>query len=150
MNAVERLKDRTLYEYEIERFSNLLKDNKRYAFERYGWSLFYSLNPEERHELRHDLGWTDQSALDFYNTGAMACRAGKINEGLALLEKADKMGLILPELWYNLGLAYEQTGQSSKAKAAWTKFVEELERRVRVPIRYSKDLDEIRERLKSM
>ena len=140
----------TLYSAEIGRFSELLKTNREYAFERYGWCYIYSLPPEERHQLRHELGWEDRTALDFYNTGTMECRAGRIDEGLPHLEKAREMGLNIPELWLNLGLAYDQKQDMKNVKECWQKFVEELELRVRVPAHYGDDLDEVRERLAQM
>ncbi len=138
------------YETEIKRFSELLKTNRQYAFDRYGWTFFHSIPAEERHQLRHELGWNDKTALDFYNSGAMSCRAGKVKDGLALMEKAESMGLDIPEMWYNLGLAYDQEGDMAKARSYYEKFVNEIEARVRVPVRYRDDLDEIRERLSQM
>lgn len=150
MTAIAQVSGPSFYEVEVERFLELVKTNRRYAFERYGWSFFHSLPPDEKHILRQELGWEDTTGLDFYNTGTLACRSGKLDEGLPLLEKAEQMGLDIPELWFNLGLAYDMSGNPAQAKNHWETFIDKLERQVRIPVHYRDDLDEVRERLSSM
>ncbi len=139
-----------LYSTEIERYQTILKENQQYAFDRYGWTIFYSLPPEQIHEMKTELGWKPESALDHYNVGALLCRSGKVAQGLKHLEKAQEMGLDIPQLHYNLGLAYENRDDKRKAKNQFRKFVETVERQSVISTSLRQDLDDVREHLQEM
>jgi len=139
-----------LYAGEIERFRELLTENRQYAFDRYGWTMFYSLDPEEIHETKAELGWKPSSALDHYNTGAVLCRSGKIAQGLKHLERAQELGLDIPQLYYNLALAYEKRDDVRKAKSLFRKFVDVVEQQDPIPASLRQDLDQVRAHLQTM
>ena len=139
-----------LYETEIKRFQDLLKENEPYAFERYGWTMLYSVHPEETHELKSNLGWKPVTGLDHYNTGTTLCRSGKIPQGLKHLELAREMNLDTPELYYNLALAYERAEDKRKAKSLFRKFIEVVEKQDRIKPSLRQSLDDVRTHLQEM
>ncbi|HPA48289.1 MAG TPA: hypothetical protein PK395_21175 [bacterium] len=139
-----------LYEFEKKRFQDLLKESEGYAFDRYGWTLFYSLPGEEIQNMKAKLGWKPVSALDQYNTGALLCRSGKLAQGLKCLEDAEAMGLDVPELFYNLGLAYEKREENKRAATCFQKFIDVVEKEVPIRFSHQADLDEVRAHLKEL
>jgi tetratricopeptide (TPR) repeat protein len=139
-----------LYEFEKRRFQDLLKESEGYAFNRYGWTLFYSLPGEEIHNMKAKLGWKPLTALDHYNTGALLCRAGKLAQGLKSLEDAEAMGLDVPELFYNLALAYEKREEKKRAAAYFQKFIDAVEKENPIRPCRQRDLDEVRAHLKDL
>lgn len=138
-----------LYSTEVKRFQDILKENQSYAFERYGWTMLYSLPPEQIHEMKSQLGWRPVTALDHYNTGALLCRSGKVAQGLKHLEQAHEMGLDIPELCYNLALAYEKRDDRRKSRAKFRKFIEIVEKQAYIKLSLCQSLDEVRAHLKS-
>ena len=139
-----------LYEFEVQRFQNLLKENEPYAFNRYGWTLLYSLPAEQIHEMKTKLGWKPATALEHYNTGALLCRSGKIAQGLKHFEQAQKLGLEIPELYYNLGLVYEKRDDKSKATDHFHKFIDLVEKEDPIRPSLQADLDEVRAHLQEL
>ena len=138
------------YEFEVQRFQDLLKENRAYAFDRYGWTMLYSLPTEQIQELKTESGWKPATPLDHYNTGALLCRSGKIAQGLKNLEQAQQMGLEMPELHYNLGLAYEKRGENDKAKDSFRKFIDVAEKEDPIRRSLQPDLDEVREHMQEL
>ncbi|MFH1739249.1 MAG: tetratricopeptide repeat protein [bacterium] len=139
-----------MYEFEVQRFQDLLKENRAYAFDRYGWCMLYSLPVDQIQELKTELGWKPETALDHYNTGALLCRSSKITQGLKHLEQAQQMGLEMPELYYNLGLAYEKRSENDKATACYRKFIDVAEKEDPVRRSLQPDLDEVRVHLQEL
>lgn len=139
-----------LYTTEIQRFQDVVKENELYAFERYGWTVFYSLPPEQIHEMKTRFGWKPATALDHYNTGAILCRSGKVAQGFRHLEQALEMGLDIPELYYNLALAYERRDDKRKAKAHFRKFIDVAEKQDPIKRSLRESLDEVRGHLRDL
>ncbi len=139
-----------LYSSEVKRFQQLVTENLSYALERYGWTMFYSLPPEQIHDLKTQLGWKPKTPLDHYNTGSMLCRSGKVAQGLKYLEQALEMGLDIPELYYNLGLAYERREDKRRAKANYRKFIEAAESQDHIKPSLRESLDEVRAHLEEL
>ena len=139
-----------LYEFEVQRFQDLLKESQPYAFDRYGLTMIYSLPPEQIHELKSTMGWKPATALEHYNTGALLCCSGKIAQGLKHLEQAQQLGLEIPELYYNLGLAYEKRDDKSKATANFRKFIDAAEKEDPIRRSLQPDMDEVRSHLQDL
>ncbi|HOJ61351.1 MAG TPA: tetratricopeptide repeat protein [bacterium] len=143
------LKD-NLYEFEISRFQELLKDNREYAFQRYGWTLFYSLPPEQTFLLKNELGWKGNDPLDYYNLGALECQKGNLKEALKHFEKAESLGCGAPELFFNLAAIHEEQQDRAKAKAYYQKYIDAAESWDEIPKSLQRELDEIREYIKKL
>ena len=141
---------RTLYEYEIERFLELYQTNREYAFQRYGFSLLYSLPSEETFKIKNELGWKGREGLDSYNLGTIECLASRTKEAMKHFEKAESMNCDQPELFFNMAMIWEEQGDPKKAKAYFEKYVETVERWDDIPKSLQKELDEVREHIKTL
>lgn len=139
-----------LYEYEIGRFQELIHQDRGYALQRYGWTLFYSLPPEEIYRLKNEFGWKGEEALDCYNRGVMICDEGKYSEALKLFEKAETMKCVIPELFYNMAYIYELNENKDKAREYYQKYIDTCEKLDEIPIKLQRDLDEVREHIKTL
>lgn len=139
-----------LYEYEIDRFLELYQSNREYAFQRYGFTLLYSLPPEETLKVKNDLGWKSREALDYYNLGTIECMESRFKEALKHFEKAESMGCDQPELFYNLAVLYDEQDDFKAAKAYFEKYIEAVERWDDIPKKLQKELDEVREHIKTL
>lgn len=147
MTSVEKT---GLYEFEIERFKELLDQDKEYAFRRYGLTLLYSLKPESTHAILQDLGWKNRDALDYFNQGVILAQEGKPKEALDIFEKSESMKCERPELFYNIAAIAEEEGDNQKAKVYYQRYIDAVEKWNEIPRSLQKDLDETREHLKSM
>lgn len=139
-----------LYEYEIGRFQDLLKENQNYAFNRYGLTLFYSLPTEQTFQMLADMGWKGKDPLDYYNLGAIDCQEGRLKEAMKNFEKAESMGCDQPELFYNIAAIHEENGDITRAKEYYQKYVDSVEKYEHIPKDLEEELDEVREHLKSL
>ena len=113
-----------LYMEQINTFRATLGSAPGRAYDVYRLSLLYSLSPEEVTRERYRLGIHPKSPHDFYNLGALASKEGRHEEALRLYLKAEKAGGQFPELYYNLGLTYENLGDTPKAVVAYERFAE--------------------------
>jgi len=141
---------KTLYEFEIGRFLELNQNNREYAYNRYGFTLLYSLPPEETFKIKNELGWKNREALDYYNLGAIDCAEGRTKEAMKHFEKAESMGCDQPELFFNMAVVWEEEGDPKKAKSYYEKYVETVERWDDIPKTLQKELDEMREHIKHL
>ncbi|MEW6238862.1 MAG: tetratricopeptide repeat protein [Candidatus Omnitrophota bacterium] len=140
----------TIYEYEIGRFLELMKENREYAFSRYGLTLLYSLPPEETFALKSEMGWKGKDPLDYYNMGTMECLQGKWKEGMKLFEKAEAAGCGQPELFFNIGVIFEDQKDIPQAKAYYQKYIDAVEKYDDIPKKLQLELDEVRDHLKTL
>ncbi len=147
---VEKETKESMYEFEIGRFQDLLKENQAYAFQRYGLSLFYSLPTEETFRLMSEFGFKNKEPLDYYNLGTVECQEGKLKEAMKHFEKAESMGCDQPELFFNIAVLYEEKEDMKKAKEYYQKYVDAIEKYDDIPKRMQEDLDEVRQRLKTL
>ncbi|MBI1390390.1 MAG: hypothetical protein GC154_18285 [bacterium] len=139
-----------LYEFEIGRFQDLLKENPEYAYQRYGLSVFYSLPPEQTFTLRKGMGWKSKDALDFYNEGAVEALEGRLKEAMKMFEKAESMGCEQPELFYNIAAVHQEEGRAKEAKAYLQKYIDAVEKLDFIPKSLQDELDEAREELEEL
>ncbi len=138
-----------LYDFEISRFMELLAKDRAYAFQRYGWTLMYSLEPEQTFKLIQELGWKGREALDFYNLGAIQCQEENYKEAMKNFEKAESMGCNRPELFFNMAVIYEGQEDKTQAKQYYQKYIDASEQWDDIPKSLQAELDEVREHLKS-
>ncbi|RJP27530.1 MAG: hypothetical protein C4527_13115 [Candidatus Omnitrophota bacterium] len=139
-----------LYEFEIGRFLDLLEQDRNYAFQRYGFTTIYSLPPEKLYQLKNELGWKGRDALDYYNQGTIECQEGKLKDALKHFEKAESMNCDQPELYFNMAVIMEEKDDKANARAYYQKYIDAVEKLDDIPISLQKELDEVREHLKSL
>ncbi len=139
-----------LYEFEISRFEELLEKDRPYAFQRYGWSLIYSMEPERSFQLLQDLGWKGKDVLDFYNQGTLYCEEENYKEAMKQFEKAESMGCERPELFYNMAVIFEIQEDKPKAKQYYQRYIDKSEHWDDIPKSLQVELDEVREHLKTL
>ncbi len=114
----------TLYEKNLVDFKDSLTRSAERAYEVYGLSLLYSLNADEVTREKHRLGVRPHTPRDFYNLGVLASQKGRHEEALKLYQQAVEAGGDFAELFFNLGLTYEQLKQKGKAADAYQRFVD--------------------------
>lgn len=136
-----------LYAFEIARFRELLRENPDYAWQRYGFTIFYSLPAEETFELRRQLGWKTGDSIDSYNLGAVECRNGNYDEAMKHFEKALTDGCSLPELFYNIAAVHEEKKNMKKAVEFYQKYIDAVEKWDDIPKTLQAELDEARDHL---
>lgn len=146
---LQNVEYKDLYDFEISRFMELLAKDRTYAFQRYGWSLIYSLEPEQTFTLIQESGWKGREALDFYNLGTIQCQEENFKEAMKNFEKAESMGCNRPELFFNMALIYEGQEDKTNAKQYYQKYIDASEQWDDIPKSLQAELDEVREHLKS-
>ncbi len=139
-----------LYEFEIGRFLDLLEQDRNYAFQRYGFTNFYSLPPEKLFQLKNDMGWKGRDALDYYNLGTIECQEGRLKEALKHFEKAESMNCDQPELYFNMAVIMEEKEDKPSAKKYYQKYIDAVEKLDDIPKSLQKELDEVREHVKTL
>jgi Flp pilus assembly protein TadD len=87
---------------------------------------FYE-NPTTQHqaveEFRKALALAPDSARERVNYGLALLRAGKVDEGMAELARAQKQDPSIPHTWFNLGIAFKKASE-------WEKAISQFERMV--------------------
>ncbi|MGC9327758.1 MAG: tetratricopeptide repeat protein [Candidatus Hinthialibacter sp.] len=147
---IQKEPGKDLYEFEISRFMELIAADQNYAFQRYGWTLFYSLESEKTFQLLQEMGWKSKDPLDYYNIGALQCQQDNLKEAMKNFEKAESMGCDRHELYYNMALLYENQGDKEKAKQYFQKYIDATEHWDEIPKSLQKELDEVREHMKAL
>jgi tetratricopeptide (TPR) repeat protein len=137
-----------LYEFEINRFEELYEKDPNYAFQRYGCTLFYSLDPDKIFNMMQKYEWQTQEPLDFYNLGASLCVEENFDEAMQNFQKAESMGCDRPELYYNMALIHEDKEDKDKAKEYFQKYIDASEQWDDIPKSLQLELDEVRDHIK--
>jgi tetratricopeptide (TPR) repeat protein len=107
------------------------------------WLLFAAADPLARHrnrgkafyetpaaqlqaveEFRKALALAPDSARERVNYGLALLRAGKAQDGVAVLERAQRQDPSIPHTWFNLGIAYKREGQIEQALVQFAKLLE--------------------------
>lgn len=63
--------------------------------------------------------------LDFFNLGLVYLRQEKLGQGIAALESALEKLPDEPDVWFALGAAYAQAGQTTEARSLLTRYLEQ-------------------------
>src|SRR5262245_42358496 len=66
-------------------------------------------------QFRQALNLAPNSVRERVNYGLSLLRAGKVPEGSAELEKAQKQDPKLPHTWFNLGITYKKQGEFDRS-----------------------------------
>ncbi|HEV7505164.1 MAG TPA: FG-GAP-like repeat-containing protein [Thermoanaerobaculia bacterium] len=75
-------------------------------------------------ELKAALDLAPDSARERVNYALALLKAGKAGEGIAELQKVQKLDPTVPYTWFNLGIAYKRASDYDKAIAQFEKMVE--------------------------
>ncbi|HSS75288.1 MAG TPA: FG-GAP-like repeat-containing protein [Thermoanaerobaculia bacterium] len=75
-------------------------------------------------ELRAALDLVPDSVRERVNYGLALLKAGKTDEGIAELQRAQKQDPSIPHTWFNLGIAYKRASEYDKAIAQFERMVE--------------------------
>jgi Flp pilus assembly protein TadD len=74
-------------------------------------------------EFRKALDLAPNSARERLNYGLALLKAGKVDEGIAELQKVQKQDPMLPHTWFNLGIAYKKAGDDDRAREQFERMV---------------------------
>lgn len=144
------MSNQDLYDFEINRFKELLEEDQPYAFKRYGLTLLYSLEPDETFELRTQMGWNNTEGLDYYNLGTIEAEKENLKEAMTLFQKSESAGCEQPELFYNIAVILEENNQTNEAITYYQKYIEKSELWDTLPKSLQIDLDETRDHIKEL
>ena len=116
--------DESIYSSQVEYFRAELNQSPTRAYDIYGLSLFYSLEPSEITRETYRLGIQPHTPHDFYNLGVLANQENRHKEALDLYSRAQSAGGKFLELYYNLGLTYESLNRKEEAINAFETYGE--------------------------
>lgn len=150
VKEIQKESPKDLYEYEILRFQDLLSKDQKYAFQRYGWTLLYSMESDKTFQIMQEMGWKGKEPLDFYNIGALQCQEDNIKEALKNFEKAESMGCDRPELFFNMAVIFEGQDDKARAKQYYQKYIDATEQWDDIPKSMQLELDEVRDHMKAI
>ncbi|MBD3267661.1 hypothetical protein GF373_13410 [bacterium] len=139
-----------LYEFEKNRFRDLLEEDEAYVYKRYGFTLLYSLSAEETFDLRRKMGWEEKEALDYYNLGVKEALNENYKEAMKFFKKAESMECNRPELFFNIGLIHETEGNTKETITYYQKYVDASEQWDEIPRSLHTELDEVRNHIKEL
>ena len=111
-----------LFYEELDQYRKVMGEDLKKAKKIYGFTLFYSLEPMEKVELRDKLGFKPKDAVDYYNQGTYYLAKEKIAKAIDFLSEAVKMKKEFKEAYYNLAIAYEKSNDNKNAKKCWESY----------------------------
>ena len=117
------------YQERAETFTEMLGENRLKAYKRFGFTLFHSMDEEAYFAEMERMGWSLETALDFYNLGVVASGRGHHSKAQELYEKAIKLDGDLAAAHHNLAVACEALDQPAKQKAALEKYIALMDRK---------------------
>jgi tetratricopeptide (TPR) repeat protein len=113
------LLDRSVEQYRTEASEDVEK-----AQDRFGFTLFHSLAPEEKVLHLKKLGFEPRDAIDHYNLGCAEALQENFEAAIAHFEKALAEKPEMAEAVHNLALTLEKAGRMADAKSRWSKAME--------------------------
>jgi tetratricopeptide (TPR) repeat protein len=113
-----------LYEAEVERYSEVLADDLKDAFKRYGFTLFHSLPAKTQVELSEKLGIVPRDAVDLFNLASAAIEREDYPAAQQYLQKALKQDDSFSDAVYNLALCAEKLNHKADAVKQWKRYLE--------------------------
>src|SRR5580658_3126744 len=75
-----------------------------------------TMQPQAVEEFKKALDLAPNSARERVNYGLALLRAGKTKEGVAELERAQKLDPKIPHTWFNLGIAFKKEGECAPGR----------------------------------
>ncbi len=112
------------FEYLLEQFRASLAAEGPAAYQRWGLTLYHSMNDEELEAQREQLGFAPADALDHFNRGCLLAAREDFAGAARHFGEAVKLDAGLAEALYNLALAQESAGQKAEAKRSWNQYLE--------------------------
>ncbi|MBI5155214.1 tetratricopeptide repeat protein [Candidatus Poribacteria bacterium] len=118
-----RGRETDLYELELGRYRETLRQDGAAALQRYGMTLINSLNPAERAIALKSVGMEVTEAVDYYNLGCHFASEENWGEAIIHFKRAVEQDPHLTDAIYNLALCYEKAGHNPQAKSTWQVYV---------------------------
>lgn len=123
-----------LYERNISRFRDIMREDKDAAFGLFGMTLINSISPAERAQALRQWGFEVSEAVDYYNLGCHSAQEENWSEAIVHFKHAIQMDPNLTQAIYNMAICYEKTGHMPQARSTWEVYLEvtpdETEKRV--------------------
>lgn len=131
----ENTAEQDLYDAELERYRQVVREDLDEAMRRYGFTLYHSLvhwdnenrlNLEDailQLEIAERIGMKPRDAMDYFNFAWIAIHKEDWAKAIRLLEGAVNEDPSFADAWYNLALCLERAGKVDEAKQAWEKFL---------------------------
>lgn len=113
-----------LYDRNISRFRDLMREDKDAAFGLFGMTLINSINPAERAEALRHWGFEVTEAVDYYNLGCHSAHEENWSEAIVHFKHAIQMDPNLTQAIYNMAICYEKTGHMPQARSTWEVYVD--------------------------
>jgi len=117
-----------LYRRHIEGFLNIAEKDLDKALRLYGFTVWHSLPPKERTDIKERLGILELEASDYYNRATALLKEGKYAEAEADFRKALEKDPDFAPAAFNLAVALEKSGNLDEAREAYENYLEILDR----------------------
>jgi tetratricopeptide (TPR) repeat protein len=112
-------KEVTLFERELGIYRESIEEDMALGNKYFGFTLLYSLQPDEYLKTRHRLGFKEQSSHDHYNSGVVAAQDEDYAKALKHFDKALKEKPEWMEAVYNRAVVLEKLDRTKDAIRAW-------------------------------
>lgn len=126
----------TLFERELGIYRENVEEDVALGNKYFGFTLLYSLQPDEYLKTRRKLGFKEQSAHDHYNSGVIAAQDEDYAQALKHFDKVLKENPEMIEAIHNRAVVLEKLGRAKDAIKAWDECLaaldEESEERVAI------------------
>lgn len=113
-----------LYDRNINRFRDLMRDNQATAFDLFGMTLINSINPAERAQALRHWGFEVTEAVDFYNLGCHSAHEENWSEAIVHFKHAIQLDPNMIQAIYNMAICYEKTGHMPQARSTWEVYMD--------------------------
>lgn len=116
-------KEPSLYDLELGIFRDQVAQDMTAIHRYFGFTLLYSLPPEEFLKTRERLGLPKRTAHDLYNYGVVAAHEEQNDQALKLFDQALKQQPDFPEALYNKAVVLERAGKTKEAAKVWEQYL---------------------------
>jgi tetratricopeptide (TPR) repeat protein len=113
-----------LLDKSMAKYRHNLSESTESAQDRYGFTLFHSLRPEEKVQHIEKLGFEARDAIDHYNLGSAAALQENFEVAVKQLQRAVELDPQFADAVHNLALALERAGRVDDAKGQWRRYLE--------------------------
>lgn len=110
----------------LDQFQESLEQDREKVYQRWGVSMFHSLDDAQAEAEREQMGVELQDSLDYYNRGCLKAQQENYTEAVKLLDQAIKLDEDFAEAYFNRALALEKAGKTGDARNAWNEFLQKF------------------------
>jgi tetratricopeptide (TPR) repeat protein len=134
-----------LYHRELNIFRESVSEDLSVIGKYYGFTLLYSLPPDEYLKMRERLGFDKTSAHDYYNFGVIHAQAEEWGDAIKLFDKALADEPDFFEARYNRAFSLEQKGDVKNAVKAWEELLASLDESNAARVEIQNHLEELKQ-----